>query len=283
MARLLHLHLLRLAPEHHMLLVNMHHIICDGVSTGILMRDVFAIYEGLLQHRPAKLPELPIQFADYAVWLEDWRTGAEAAAAGEFWRERLQTGLSPLHVPQDAGAAAELPAHLSASTGAIETALVPSYIAEQARTLSDREGVTQHVFFLSAFLVWLYRLTRQDDLTVGYPVANRDERTQDVIGLFTTIQPLRVDMREHPTFRDLLQHVQRWTMDASSHQMYSFENLVSDSALAEGKRALDTSRLLHVPAILHAGCAIGHTARYAARPGAAVREPRRGSLSCSWP
>ena len=106
---LLVLKLLKLGAQHHLLLVTMHHIICDGISNGILMRDMVAWYKALVDDTVPQLPELPIQFADYAVWHEQWRAGDEPAASLDFWRRTLGTGFTPLHLQHDADAPAALP------------------------------------------------------------------------------------------------------------------------------------------------------------------------------
>ncbi len=235
---LLALRLLRLGPHSHTLLVTMHHIICDGISNGILWRDLLAYYGEAVGAGPADLPALPIQFADYAVWHDMWRIGPDHARSLQFWREHLGTGFTPLRVQHDADAPAALPDHLKESTGAIETLLVPPDVVARARKLCEAEGVTPNVFFFTAFLAWLSRTTGEQDLTVGYPVGNRGEDTENLIGLFMNIQPIRMLLEGTTTFRDLLGKVQRWTVETGEHQHFPFEDLVHDVTLGEGDSAL---------------------------------------------
>ncbi len=235
---LLAVRLLKLGPQSHVLLVTMHHIICDGISNGILWRDALAYYGEAVGAGSAALPTLPIQFADYAVWQELWRKSAGYNRSLDFWRTRLGTGFNALRVQNDPDAAEALPAHLKSSTGAIETLLVPPDVVVRARRLCQDEGVTPNVLFFTAFLAWLGRITGQQDLTVGYPVANRSEDTEHLIGLFTTIQPIRMLLEDATTFRDLLKRVRNWTVESGEHQHFPFEDLVHDTALGEGQQAL---------------------------------------------
>ena len=235
---LLSLRLLKLGAQNHLLLVTMHHIICDGISNGILMRDMEAFYEADLHHAPAHLPELPIQFADYAVWHEEWRHGEEHAASLEFWRKTLGQGFSPIRLPHDADAPAALPEHLAGSTGAIDTLLVPPDLTARAHAFCVREGVTLNVLLFSVFCALLNRITGQHDLAIGSPCANRSEDTEELIGLFMNIQVLRVRLDASSSFRDLLRQVNTWTLAATEHQALMFEDLVHDPFFG-GESALE--------------------------------------------
>lgn len=235
---LITLHLLKLGAKDHILLVTMHHIICDGISLGILLRDLFALYESELTGREASLPELPVQYADYSLWHEGWMQGEESEQALSFWRERIGTDFLPVSLEHEAEAASELPAHLAGSTGAIETQLVPGDIVARERTFCQAEGITQNVFFFASFLAWLARVSGQTDLMVGYPVANRTEDTQDLIGLFINIQPIRVKITPQMTFRELLHFVQQWTIEASEYQALPFETLAQHKDFSDSRTAL---------------------------------------------
>jgi amino acid adenylation domain-containing protein len=225
---LLVLRLLRLGAQRHVLLVSMHHIICDGISNGILMRDMMTFYEGLLLHTEPELPELPIQFADFAVWHEDWRKGADHAAALQFWRDSLANDGTPLRLPHDADAASVLPAHRRESKGDIETLLVPHDLAARAQAFCSHEGITLNVLLFSVFNALIARVTGQKDLTIGSPCANRNEDTEELIGLFMNIQVLRLRLQEESTFRELMGRVNEWTLAAVDLQGLPFEDLVHD-------------------------------------------------------
>jgi len=230
---LLVLRLIRLSQQRHLLLVTMHHIICDGISNGILMRDMEAFYEALIHHTQPLLPELPIQFADYAVWHEQWRQSEEHTASLQFWRKALGKDFSPIRLPYDADAASLIPTHRAASTGDIETLLVPPDMTARAHAFCKREGVTLNVLLFSIFNTLLARLTGQKDLTIGSPCANRNEDTEELIGMFMNIQVLRVRLEERSTFRDLLRQVNAWTLAAVDNQALPFEDLVHDPFFAE--------------------------------------------------
>jgi len=237
---LLALRLLKLGQQRHVLLVSMHHIICDGISNGILMRDMLAFYKALLLHTAPELPELPIQFADYAVWHEEWRRSEEHPVALQFWRDTLGNDATPLRLPHDTDAASSLPAHRAGSTGDIETLLVPPDITTRAQAFCAREGVTLNVLLFSIFNALLARVTGRNDLTIGSPCANRTEDTEELIGMFMNIQMMRVRLEQRSTFRDLLKQVQAWTLDAVENQALPFEDLVHDPFFA-------SSRSLEIP------------------------------------
>ena len=231
---LLVLRLIKLGAQSHLLLVTMHHIMCDGISNGILMRDMMAYYEAIVQQRTVELPELPIQFADYAVWHEEWSRGPEHSAALQFWRDALGHDFIPIRLPHDSDAPGLLPTHRSESTGDIETLLVPPDLTTRAHAFCAREGVTLNVLLFSIFTTLLARLTGQRDLTIGSPCANRTEDTEELIGLFMNIQVLRVRLEEQSTFRDVLSQVQAWTLAAVDNQALPFEDLVHDPFFSHG-------------------------------------------------
>ena len=159
---LLVLKLLKLSPQHHLLLVTMHHIICDGISNGILMRDMVRWYEALVQKTTPALPELPIQFADYAIWHEQWRAGDEPAASLEFWRKTLGNGFTPIQLKHDPDAAASLTPERANLTGDIETLLIPPDLAARAHAFCIRENVTLNMLLFSIFCALLSRITRAE-------------------------------------------------------------------------------------------------------------------------
>ena len=237
---LLVLRLLKLSAQKHVLLVSMHHIICDGISNGILMRDMMAFYEAPLNGRGPDLPELPIQFADFAVWHEEWRKSEEHAEALQYWRDELGNDGTPLRLPQDPDAAEALPAHCAKSIGDIETLLVPPDLTARAHAFCAREGVTLNVLLLAIFNALLCRVTGQKDLTVGSPCANRTEDTEEIIGMFMNIQVLRVRLGQDASFRELLAQVQRWTLAAVERQALPFEDLVHNPFFSN-------SRALEIP------------------------------------
>ena len=235
---LLTLKLLRFDARHYLLLVSMHHIICDGISNGILMRDMRAFYEAILSGTQPKLPELPIQFADYAVWHEEWLAGPEPAASLEFWHQSLGHDFSRLTVKRDEDAVAALGDRKDV-TGDIETLQIPSDLQVRAHAFCKRENVTLNILLFSIFAALMNRVTGQQDLVIGSPCANRNEDTEELIGLFMNIQVMRLRLQEQETFRALLGQVQAWTLGAYENQALPFETLVHDPYFSNGSNSFE--------------------------------------------
>ena len=236
---LLELKLLRFSERQHLLLVTMHHIICDGISNGILLRDMAEFYEALLAERPAALPELPIQFADFAVWQKEWLATGAAEESLEFWRKSLGNDFGRIELKRDDDAASALPERLDAFTGNIETLLLPEDLQARAHAFCIRENVTLNILLFSIFVAMLHRLTGQDDLTIGSPCANRNEDTDELIGLFMNIQVMRLKLEPGATFRTLLGKVRDWTLGAYENQELPFENLVHDAFFSRGSNSFE--------------------------------------------
>jgi thioesterase domain-containing protein len=226
---LLALKLLKFGPQHHLLLVTMHHIICDGISLGILLRDIAVFYEALAEGTQPILPELPIQFADFAVWQEEWRKSDAAKASLSFWRETLGKDFGRIELPHDASPSGVREARTDSESGDIETLLISPELTAAAHELCKNQNVTLNILLFSIFCALLYRVTGQRDIVVGSPCANRNEDTEELIGLFMNIQVLRVQIEEKETFRDLLTKVQDWTLGAYENQELPFEELIYDS------------------------------------------------------
>jgi hypothetical protein len=235
---LLVLKLLRFDARHHLLLVTMHHIVCDGISNGILLRDMAVYYESLLAGTEPALPELPIQFADFAVWQEQWLAGPEPAASLDFWRKSLGNDFSRVTLKRDEDALAEL-ANRPEMTGDIETLLIPPDLQAKAHAFCKRENLTLNILLFSIFAALLNRLTGQHDLVIGSPCANRTEDTEELIGLFMNIQVMRLRLEEGGSFRSLLGQVEDWTLGAYENQALPFENLVHDRYFSNGHNSFE--------------------------------------------
>ena len=236
---LLKLKLLRLTEQDYVLLVTMHHIICDGISLGILLRDMATHYDSIVTHAPAALPELPIQFADFAVWQQEWLAGDEPERSLAFWRESVGNDFSRVALPRDADAISQLAGRREHWTGDIETLLIPPALQARAHAFCQRENVTLNILLFSVFAALLRRLTGQLDLTIGSPCANRTEESAELIGLFMNIQVMRLRLAEDESFRQLLTKVQDWTLGAYENQELPFENLVHDPFFSEGAASLE--------------------------------------------
>ena len=233
---LLILKLLRFDDSRHLLLVTMHHIICDGISLGILMRDLVSFYQAEIERVPAQLPELPIQFADFAVWQGEWLQSEEPVRSLQFWRESLGNDFPRLNLTRDPDALTEAGDDV---TGDIETLQIPEPLQALAHAFCKRENVTLNILLFSVFAALLRRLTGQLDLVIGSPCANRTEDTQELIGLFMNIQVMRLRLNEDETFRTLLQRVQDWTLGAYENQELPFESLVHDPYFSNGTASLE--------------------------------------------
>jgi thioesterase domain-containing protein len=236
---LLVLKLLKFAPEHHLLLVTMHHIICDGISLGILLRDIAAFYEALVEDKEPSLPELPIQFADFAVWQEEWRKSEAAETSLGFWRKTLGTDFGRIELPHDASPDGPRDARTDSESGDIETFLISPELTAAAHEFCKNQNVTLNILLFSIFCALLHRVTGQRDIVIGSPCANRNEDTEELIGLFMNIQVLRVQIETHETFRSLLTRVQDWTLGAYENQELPFEELIYDSHFSHSNTSFE--------------------------------------------
>jgi len=236
---LLALKLLKFAPQHHLLLVTMHHIICDGISLGILLRDIAVFYEALVEKKDAVLPGLTIQFADFAVWQEEWRKSEAAETSLNFWRETLGTNFGRIELPHDATPEGRRDIRTDSESGDIETFLISPELTALAHEFCKNQNVTLNILLFSIFCALLHRVTGQRDIVIGSPCANRNEDTEELIGLFMNIQVLRVGIEAHETFRSLLTKVQDWTLGAYENQELPFEELIYDSHFSHNNTSFE--------------------------------------------
>jgi len=214
---LLYAVLLRLADAEHALLLGMHHIVADGWSMGVLVREITAFYGG------SPLPELPVQYADFAVWQRAWLEGGELERQLAYWREQL-AGAPALELPADRPRPA-VPSH----HGAVELrALPPERVAGLAR-LARRHDASPFMIFLAGFQALLARHTGQDDIVVGSPIANRNRaEIEPLIGFFVNSLVLRGDLAGDPAFSALIDGARRTALEAYAHQDLPFERLVEE-------------------------------------------------------
>jgi thioesterase domain-containing protein len=213
---------IRMGAEEHILLITIHHSVCDGWSNGVALRDFAAIYDGLARRVPVQLPELPIQFGDYAVWLEQLRREKEHSESLRFWRETLGGNFTPLRIRRD------FPGGGAEEQGTIETLLLNPEQARRARDFCAERGVTLYMLLLSVYAATLTRLTGQEDILIGTPCANRPPETQDLIGPFSNPQLIRMRMEKEDTFAAVLDRVRDWALRAVVHQNLPFEDLNED-------------------------------------------------------
>ncbi len=219
---LLRMHLLRLAQDEHIALFTMHHIISDGWSMGVLIGEIGALYPAFLRGEPSPLPELPIQYADFAEWQRNWLQGEVLEEQLRYWKEQLEGELPVLELPTDRPRPA-----VQTSRGGTCSRKLPKPLIDELKALSQREGATLFMTLLAAFQVLLHRYSGQDDLTVGTPIANRNRaEIEGLIGFFVNTLVLRADLSGSPSFRAFLRQVRETTLDAYAHQDLPFEMLV---------------------------------------------------------
>jgi amino acid adenylation domain-containing protein/non-ribosomal peptide synthase protein (TIGR01720 family) len=219
---LLRVHLLRLQEEEHIVLLVMHHIISDGWSMSILVRELSELYDAFWRGQESPLAALPIQYADYAVWQREQVSAAVLEEELGYWRNQLGGELPILELPTDY---ARPP--LQSHRGAQYLLRLPLELSRELQALSRREGVTMFMLLLAAFKVLLYRYTGQSDIIVGTPVTNRDRvELEPLIGFFVNTLVLRTDLSGNPSFEELLGRLRETTLGAFAHQHVPFETLV---------------------------------------------------------
>ncbi|HTG35648.1 MAG TPA: non-ribosomal peptide synthase/polyketide synthase [Thermoanaerobaculia bacterium] len=214
--------LLRLEAEEHVLLFTLHHIVSDGWSTGVLVREVAALYESRVTGRPAALPELPIQYADFAVWQRRWLSGAALEREAGYWRQRLAGAPASLELPADRPRP-----QVKSSRGDSLTGVLAADLGAALRELSRRAGATLFMTLLAGLDTLLHRYTGQQDLLVGVPIANRNRaETEPLIGFFVNSLVMRADLTGDPGFSGLLARVRDTALEAYAHQDLPFEKVV---------------------------------------------------------
>jgi amino acid adenylation domain-containing protein len=223
---LLRASLLRLGADEWALLFNMHHVVSDGWSVGVLVREVSALYAAFSRGASSPLAPLPVQYADFALWQRAWLSGRVLDAQVAWWRERLAGAPPLLELPTDRprraaqqGAGVSLPFALDAGA------------AGALRALARQEGATLFMALLAAWQLLLCRWSGQDDVSVGTPIAGRGRvETEGLIGFFVNTLVLRADLSGSPSFRALLAQVRESTLGAYHHQDVPFEKLVEELA-----------------------------------------------------
>ena len=231
--------LFRLGEEEHALVLTLHHIVSDGWSLEILVREVAALYEGFVAGVAPALPELPVQYADYAVWQRDWLRGEVLERQLAYWRARLAGAPSGLELPSSR----RRPAVQTFEGGSLPFELPPR-MSEALKTLSRGERATLFMTLLAAFKTLLHRYTGEEDLLVGTVAANRGHAgIEHLVGFFVNTLVLRTDFSNDPNFRDALARVREVVLGAYAHQDVPFERLVEE---LQPERNLSLSPLFQV-------------------------------------
>jgi amino acid adenylation domain-containing protein len=214
--------LLVLGPKEHMVLFTLHHMVFDGWSLEIFWRELSALYASFCTGKPVALPDLPIQYVDFALWQRQWLRGAVLEAQLTYWRQQLCGVLPALTLPTDRPRPPR-----QTFQGARHAIELSSAHTATLKELCRQEGVTLFMMVLAAFQTLLYRYTGQVDQLIGVPIAGRTEvGTENLIGLFSNTLVIRTHMEEKAQFRDILRRIRTVTLEAYAHQDLPFEQLV---------------------------------------------------------
>ena len=230
--------LLKVDDNEYLLVVTLHHIVSDGWSTAILVKEVVEIYQAKIEKRTVKLPDLPIQYADYSIWQRDYLQGERLENKIAYWKKKLED-ISPLQLPTDYNR----PLVLS-SNGASQNFKIDQKLSAQLVNLSQQEGATMFMTILAAYNILLYRYSGQEDICVGTPVAGRShQELDDLIGFFINTLALRSKVRGEMSFSELLGEIKETTLEAYAHQEVPYEKVVD--AMAK-ERDMNRSPLFQV-------------------------------------
>ncbi|HEU4561307.1 MAG TPA: amino acid adenylation domain-containing protein, partial [Longimicrobium sp.] len=231
--------LLRLGAEEHVLLLSMHHIVSDGWSMGVLFRELSALYEAYREGRESPLPELWLQYADYAVWQREQLEGEALDRQLAYWKERLASAPELLELPTDHSRPA-----VQTYRGAAVPVQLSAELLERLQVLGRIEGATLYMTLLGAFQVLLSKYAGSEDVVVGSPIAGRTRaEVEELIGFFVNTLVLRTDLGGDPSFREVLGRVREATLGAYAHQEVPFERLVAE---LQPERSLSHSPLFQV-------------------------------------
>ena len=235
--------LLRLGEEDHGVLLTQHHIVSDGWSLSVLVREVVELYGSALEDRPPRLSDLPIQYADYASWQRGWLQGETLAAGLAYWRQKLAGAPPVLELPGDRPRPA-----VRSWRGAARSVRLGEGLSRELRLASVRQGATPFMTLLAGWMASLARWSGQEDLSVGTPVAGRPQiELEGLIGFFINTLVSRADLSGIRSFRDLVGQVRESWLSAYEHQAVPFEKLVEELA---PQRSLSYTPLFQVMFVL---------------------------------
>ena len=221
---------LRLAEDAHVALFSMHHIISDGWSMGVLIKEVATLYEAYAKGGLSPLPELPIQYGDFAVWQRRHLEGEILQSQVAYWKEHLDGELPMLLLPTDRPRP-----EIQTFRGTKRAAMIGKEVSEELEALSRRESATLFMTLFAAFNALLYRYTGETDVIIGTGIANRNRsETEGLIGFFVNLLPLRTDLSGNPSFLELLDRVRAVSLGAYTHQDLPFDKIVDELQLERG-------------------------------------------------
>jgi thioesterase domain-containing protein/acyl carrier protein len=206
--------LLCLAEEEHLFVLTLHHIISDGWSFSVFLRELTELYKAFAAGEPSPLPELPIQYADFASWQRQWLQGERLESQLNYWKQQLSGNVPPLQLPT-----ARPYSTAQTYQGARQSLVLPKNLTDELKSLSQREGVTLFITLMAGFQTLLHRYTGQEDIILCSPVVGRNQsETEGLIGYFNNILVMRTDLSGNPSFRELLSRVRRVATEAYEHQ-----------------------------------------------------------------
>ncbi len=231
--------LIRLSEQDHVFLLTQHHIVSDGWSMGVLLRELNSLYTAFRQGRPDPLPPLSIQYPDFAAWQRQWLTGQRLHAHSEYWRGTLSGAPAFLELPTDR----PRPPQQSFEGSSVPVRIDPQ-LSAALKHLSQQHGTTLFMTFMAAWAAVLARLCGQEDLVIGTPTANRNRpEIEPLIGLFVNTLALRIHLSGNPSVAELLARVRQTALAAQEHQDLPFEQVVE---IVQPTRRLDRTPLFQV-------------------------------------
>ena len=248
--------LLRQTQTKHMLLLALHHIISDGWSMGVLYQELTALYDAYSKGKPSPLTNLPVQYADYAAWQQEWLQDSVLEPQLAYWKQQLAGAPPLLELPFD-----KPRPPVETFRGTYERFTLPSSLIAELENIARREGVTLFMILLTALMLLLSYASSQDDIVVGTDVANRRSvEIERLIGFFVNQLVLRADLSGNPTLSELLQRVRKAVLDAYEHQDVPFDQLVKalNPVRHPDRSPLFQTKLVlqHIPAILPSSSAV---------------------------
>ncbi|MBW4569115.1 MAG: amino acid adenylation domain-containing protein [Tolypothrix carrinoi HA7290-LM1] len=221
---LLRVMLLQTGEQEHLLLLVIHHIVCDGWSIQVLNQELAVLYEAFSADKSSPLSELPIQYADYSIWQHQWLQGEREKTQLSYWKQQLADAPTTLSLPIDR----QRPPAQSFK-GAASFFKLSSHLTGMLRSLSKKQGVTLFMTLLAAFQAQLYRYTSQEDICIGSPIANRNHADiERLIGFFVNTLVFRTDLSGNPSFLELLNRVRQVCVGAYAHADLPFDRLVGE-------------------------------------------------------
>ena len=236
--------LLQLYEAQYVLLFTMHHIVCDQWSFGVIIREIVALYKAFFRDKPSSLPELPIQYVDFAIWQRQWLQGEVLEAQVSYWKQQLSGAPALLELPTD-----HPRPPIQTNRGAKQSLVLSKSLAEALRVLSQQEKATLFMTLLAAFQTLLYRYTSQDDIVVGTTISGRNRaEIEGLIGFFVNTLVIRTDLSGTPSFREILNRIREVALGAYANQDLPFEQLVEK---LQPKRNLSHTPLFQVMFQLH--------------------------------